>query len=75
VRDEIARLAGRDTGTERFAVKEDTLYLLTPDGYGRSKFAALLPGKLEVPETARNWRTVTRLLAMAEAADGAGRAA
>ncbi len=74
-REDIARLAAKNTGTERFHVRDDALYLLTPDGYGRSKFAALLPGTLAVPGTARNWRTVTRLLELAEAADGVGGAA
>jgi uncharacterized protein (DUF1697 family) len=73
-RDGIARLARENTGTERFHVREDALYLLTPDGFGRSKFAALLPARLEVPATARNWRTVTSLLAIAEAAERAGAA-
>lgn len=43
------------------------LYAWHPDGVGRSKLAALLAGpKLGVTATARNWTTVTKLLAMAD---------
>jgi uncharacterized protein (DUF1697 family) len=40
------------------------LYLHLPDGMGRAKLPPAL-GKAMVPATARNWRTVTRLLEMA----------
>jgi uncharacterized protein (DUF1697 family) len=46
------------------------LYLHTPDGFGRSELAAELSkgGKRNAAEgTARNWATVTKLLAMCEA--------
>jgi uncharacterized protein (DUF1697 family) len=65
-KEEIDRLAEKNTGTERFEVRGDALYLLTPDGYGKSKFAGLLPRTLKVPGTARNWRTVLMLLEMAK---------
>jgi uncharacterized protein (DUF1697 family) len=67
---EVARLAGKNSGSERFHVSDDVLYLFTPDGYGRSKLAAALPKTLGIACTARNWRTVLKLLSMAEAADG-----
>jgi uncharacterized protein (DUF1697 family) len=42
------------------------LYVWHPEGVGRSKLAALLSGpRLGVTATARNWATVTKLLAMA----------
>jgi uncharacterized protein (DUF1697 family) len=42
------------------------LYAWHPDGVGRSKLAALLSGpRLGVTATARNWATVTKLLAIA----------
>jgi uncharacterized protein (DUF1697 family) len=54
---DTARLVGR------------TLYLHTPDGFGRSDLAAQLVAaasgaKATVAGTARNWATVTKLLAM-----------
>lgn len=42
-----------------------TLYLHTPDGFGRSELAArLMSGPVAAAGTARNWATVTRLMAM-----------
>ncbi|MBE1203719.1 DUF1697 domain-containing protein [Aminobacter carboxidus] len=66
--EEVARLAERCTGPERFVVKGDVLYLHTPDGLGKSKFAEILPRTLKVPGTMRNWRTVLTLLEMAQKA-------
>jgi uncharacterized protein (DUF1697 family) len=47
------------------------VYLRTPDGLGRSELAAQLakadPATTDRGGTARNWATVTRLLAMLDA--------
>lgn len=64
--EEIARLAEKCTGPERFEVKRDVLYLHAPDGLGKSVFANLIARVLKVPGTARNWRSVQALLEMAE---------
>lgn len=64
--EEIARLAEKCTGPERFEVRRDVLYLHAPDGLGKSVFANLIPRVLKVPGTARNWRSVQALLEMAE---------
>ncbi len=55
------------TKTERFALVGYVFYLHTPDGFGRSKLAANVERKLGVAATARNWRTVCKLLELAEA--------
>ncbi|TGQ31854.1 DUF1697 domain-containing protein [Mesorhizobium sp. M00.F.Ca.ET.216.01.1.1] len=68
--EEIARLAEKCTGPERFEVKGDVLYLHAPEGIGKSVFANLIPRTLKVPGTARNWRTVLTLLEMAGQAGG-----
>jgi uncharacterized protein (DUF1697 family) len=47
--------------TERFEPGEAVLYLHTPDGFGRSRVAAMLDRTLKVPLTTRNWNTVLRL--------------
>jgi uncharacterized protein (DUF1697 family) len=48
-----------------------TLFLRTPDGLGRSELAAQLArSAAQTAGTARNWATVTRLLAMLEPAGG-----
>ncbi|MPZ26061.1 MAG: DUF1697 domain-containing protein [Micromonosporaceae bacterium] len=65
----VAELGSRDTAT----LVGRTLFLHTPDGIGRSKLAELLvartsgnagPGR--VAGTARNWSTVTKLLAICD---------
>lgn len=50
--------------SERYALRDDVFYLHAPDGIGRSKLAAKVEKLLGVPATARNWRTVGKLLAM-----------
>jgi uncharacterized protein (DUF1697 family) len=55
--------------SERFTVRDRVLYLEAPQGIGRSRLAARAESLLGVPATARNWRTVTRLLEMARGAD------
>jgi uncharacterized protein (DUF1697 family) len=55
---------------DEFAVTGRTLYLHTPDGMGRSEFAAQLarPAGRIGQGTARNWATVMKLMAMLDAA-------
>ena len=55
------------TSTERFELKGKYFYLYTPDGFGKSKLATRAERLLGVDATARNWRTVTTLVAMAKA--------
>ena len=53
-------------GDERVHVAGREVYAWHPAGVGRSKLATLLSGRsLGVPATARNWTTVTALLALA----------
>ncbi|MFL6138870.1 MAG: DUF1697 domain-containing protein [Frankiaceae bacterium] len=61
--EQAAGKGSRDSAT----VVGRTLYLHTPDGFGRSELAALLTrgsggGATGVAGTARNWATVTKLL-------------
>ena len=51
--------------TERFVLKGKILYLHTPGGFGTSTLAGRAERLLGVATTARNWRTVTTLLHMA----------
>jgi uncharacterized protein (DUF1697 family) len=51
---------------ERFALKDGVFYLHAPDGIGRSKLAANAEKLLGVWVTARNWRTVCKVMAMAK---------
>jgi uncharacterized protein (DUF1697 family) len=56
----------RESGSKDDAVVVGrTLYMHTPDGLGRSELAAQLARtKVQSAGTARNWATVTRLMAM-----------
>ena len=58
-------------GRERFALEEGVFYLHAPDGIGRSKLTANAERLLGVPATGRNWRTVGKIMALAEQSDEA----
>jgi len=51
---------------EQYSLNDQVFYLYTPDGIGRSKLAAQVEKALGVAATARNWRTVGKVMAMAE---------
>ncbi|MFH9422585.1 DUF1697 domain-containing protein [Streptomyces sp. NPDC017529] len=67
----IAPLEALDTGAyvpDRFRLAGRELYLWCPNGIGRSRLAeAVSRARLGVTATARNWNTVTKLLALADA--------
>lgn len=64
----VAKLTEMAAASERFAVHGRELYTWHPDGIARSKLAVGVTGKaLGANATARNWATVTTLLAMASA--------
>ena len=54
------------TPTESFTRHEDVFDLHAPDGIGRSKLAARVEKSLGVEATGRNWRTVEKILALAD---------
>ena len=64
----LERLQALRAASEKVALRGKVLYLCAPQGIGRSKFAARAATLLGVAATARNWRTVTELLAMARSA-------
>ena len=51
--------------SEHFTLTGAALYLHAPEGIGKSRLAARAGKLLAVPQTARNWRTVTTLRDMA----------
>jgi len=55
------------TPTEKFVLERKVFYLYTPDGFGTSKLAEKVEKCLGVACTARNWRTVNKLIEMARA--------
>ena len=52
---------------ERFELIDDVFYLHAPDGIGRSKLAERAGRGWNVSITARNWRTVTKIMEMVTA--------
>jgi uncharacterized protein (DUF1697 family) len=65
---EVVRELGRvDVAPERFVVSGREIYTWHPDGIQRSKLNKVLSDRsLGVVATARNWNTVTKLLALAD---------
>ena len=61
--DALERIKGE---RERFVLSDGVFYLHAPDGIGRSKLAANAEKLLGVPATARNWRTVRKVMGMAD---------
>jgi len=59
-------LEAADVAPEQFVLEGRELYAWHPGGVQRSKLNKLLAQKLGVTATARNWNTVTRLLALAD---------
>jgi uncharacterized protein (DUF1697 family) len=67
----IAELGDEDYAPEAFALIGRELYVWTPDGIaGSPLFRALNEKRLGVRATARNWRTVEKLLELADAPAG-----
>jgi uncharacterized protein (DUF1697 family) len=52
--------------SEQFVLKKQVFYFYAPQSFGTSKLGARIERLLGVAATARNWRTVTKLLEMAE---------
>lgn len=64
--DVVPKLEAAATASEQFVLSGREFYAWHPDGIGKSKLAPLLAGPgLGVAATARNWTTVTSLLALA----------
>jgi uncharacterized protein (DUF1697 family) len=51
--------------SEGFQLQGKVFYLQAPEGIGRSKLAARVERSLGVAVTARNWRTLSKIWAMA----------
>jgi uncharacterized protein (DUF1697 family) len=62
-----ATLVKQHKGPEMIEVRGPEIYLYYPDGVGRSKLTnAFIENKLKVAGTARNWNTLTKLVAAGE---------
>ncbi|MGE0499564.1 MAG: DUF1697 domain-containing protein [Rhizobiaceae bacterium] len=56
------------SGGEKIEVVGKVAYIHTPDGFGTSKLAERFDKGIGVPNTARNWNTVSKLMELADAA-------
>lgn len=65
-RPDLDALEGMKGDRERFVLSESVFYLHAPDGIGRSRLAANAEKLLGVPTTARNWRTIRKVMDMAD---------
>lgn len=63
---DLEAMAHLKTTGERFVLLERTFYLHAPGGVGKSKLAAKAERLLGVPMTLRNWRTLSKVIELAE---------
>ncbi|MCG8352788.1 MAG: DUF1697 domain-containing protein [Chloroflexales bacterium] len=66
---DLEALARIKAESERYLLINKVFYLHAPDGIGRSKLAEKVEKVLGVAVTARNWRTVSKIMAMAMEVD------
>ena len=66
---DLAAVESRRGKTEIYALKGAAFFLYAPDGVGRSKLASSVEKCLAVEATARNWRTVSKILELASKLD------
>ena len=62
---DLAALQDVQREDERFELHGAIFYLHAPSGIGRSKLAERVEKSLGVPATARNWRSVSSIMALA----------
>ena len=66
-RPDVDKLSSLKRTSERFHLGDGVFYLHAPDGVGKSKLAASAEKLLGVPMTDRNWRTVCKVMELADA--------
>jgi uncharacterized protein (DUF1697 family) len=64
---DLSALEAVTADSERYQLIDNVFYLHAPDGIGRSKLAASVGKGWDVAITARNWRTVSKIMAIATA--------
>jgi uncharacterized protein (DUF1697 family) len=57
----LEMLKAKQAGHEEWQIVEGTLYLHTPDGFGKSVLGGIIERILKVPMTTRNWNTMQAL--------------
>jgi uncharacterized protein (DUF1697 family) len=64
---DLEKLDNLKGDSERYHLGDGVFYMHLPEGAGRSKLAAGAEKALGVPMTGRNWKTVSKLMALASA--------
>ena len=65
--EQIQKVAGIDYPPDKFRIIGNEIYIYCPNGFGKTKlYTNFFESKMKVTGTARNWRTVNKLLEMAE---------
>jgi len=65
--EQIQKVAGIDYPPDRFQINGSEIYIYCPNGFGKTKlYTNFFESRMKVTGTARNWRTVNKLLEMAE---------
>lgn len=66
-REQIIKMSGIDFPPDRYKIKGKEIYIYCPNGFGKTKlYTNFFENKMGVTGTARNWKTVARLLQIAE---------
>ncbi len=64
---QIQKVADVDYPPDKFKIIGNEIYTFCPDGFGKTKlYTNFFENKMKVKGTARNWKTITALLNLAE---------
>jgi len=64
---QIKKVADVDYPPDKFEIIGNEIYTFCPNGFGKTKlYTNFFENKMKVKGTARNWKTITTLLGMAE---------
>ncbi len=65
--EQVLKVAGVDYPPDKFYINGSEIYVYCPNGFGKTKlYTNFFEAKMKVTGTARNWRTVNKLMEMAE---------
>jgi uncharacterized protein (DUF1697 family) len=66
-KENIQKLADYKNLDDKFVAENDTIYICCPNGYGSTKLNnTFFENKLKVSATTRNWKTIGKLVEMAD---------
>jgi uncharacterized protein (DUF1697 family) len=64
---QIQKVAGVNYPPDKFQIIGNEIYTFCPDGFGKTKlYTNFFENKMKVTGTARNWKTITAILNLAE---------